>query len=522
MMHQLKAALGGMLAGSVAALVTMLVMLSLRFAWGVATLPELVGDRVAPFLGVWYFLELLARVGGYNQLKQLGVGGVLAGLFVVGAIVGAAYILILTYRRTPRPETSARRRADRVLSAFVVALWLVSVAALWPNLGTNYSGLPLGTAAVATAVGLLVSYAVYGLVLRGLCWFLVAVPYNAREPMAAPRSEGRRALLVAAAGLVAAVGVGAFLRAAYRRAAYAYDGTQYRDPDIQRFTPNERFYVVTKNNIDPWPERSLWRLEIAGSVQRPRTYRFEDLSALPAVAQETTLECISNGVGAGLISNAMWTGVPLRTLLATAGPGATVRDVVCHGVDGYTDTIPLEKAMTETTLVAYQMNGVPLPPRHGYPARLIVPGLVGEKSVKWVTRIELVDHDAKGFYETQGWGPDFVLHTMARFDAPDFATPIPLGAAVLLKGIAFAGDRGVDRAQVSTDDGVTWGDARLAYRGSRLAWVLWTLTWTPRQAGEYRLAVRAIDGTGAVQTPRVRRSAPEGATGYHRVVAHVQ
>ena len=117
--------------------------------------------------------------------------------------------------------------------------------------------------------------------------------------------------------------------------------------------------------------------------------------------------CISNYLGGGLMSNAIWTGLPLRDAVLAAGPRSGATRVVLRGADGYTDTYSLEKALEPTTFVAYGMNGAPLPVRHGYPVRILTPGLFGEKSIKWVTRIELVDHDVKGFYEQQGWGPSF-------------------------------------------------------------------------------------------------------------------
>jgi DMSO/TMAO reductase YedYZ molybdopterin-dependent catalytic subunit len=515
-MNRRTAALAGMLAGGVAALFMVAAMLCLRFLWGIATPSELAGDRLAPFLPVRFFFKLIGLAGGYNQLKQLGVGGVLATLIGLGVIGGGVYAAAL------RDSRGRDSRADRILGAGVAAVWIVSLAVLWPVLGTNYAGLPPDTGAIATAAGLLVSYILYALLLRSLCRFLVPGGSAAAGARAGRSEASRRGFLVAGLGLVGAAAAGALLRDAYRRAAYAYDGTAYQGPGIQPVTPNDRFYVVTKNNLDPSPRLDLWRLEITGRLGRPRRYRYDELRALPAVTQETTLACISNGIGGGLMSNAIWKGVPLRTLLEAAGAASDLREVLCRGLDGYTDTIPAEKALNPTTLLAYEMNGVPLPVRHGFPVRLIVPGLVGEKSVKWITKIDLRDQPVKGFYESQGWGPNFTLHTTSRFDEPDFRTPLPAGRAVLLRGIAFAGDRGVDRVQVSTDDGGTWDDAPLTYRRSPMAWALWAYTWTPPRRGEYRLAVRAIDGTGAVQTGQWHGTVPEGTTGYHRVVARVQ
>ncbi len=313
-------------------------------------------------------------------------------------------------------------------------------------------------------------------------------------------------------------GVGVVL---FKRSTFGYDGMQLGGPGIQPITSNDKFYVVTKNVIDPRVQVSSWQLSIAGLVDRPRTYGFDDLRSMTAVTQETTLSCISNPVGGGLQSNAMWTGIPLADLLAEAGPGDGVIEVLVTSVDGYSDTFSIDKAMERSTLVAYEMNGEPLPQRHGYPARILVPGLFGEKSVKWVTRIELVDFDAQGFYEQQGWGPEFVVPTRSRFTEPDLSQPLDIGATTALRGTAFAGDRGVTSVEVSTDDAKTWNTAELEYSGSPMAWVLWRYDWRPERAGEVSLVVRAVDGMGEVQIAEVRDVAPRGATGYHRVMARV-
>jgi DMSO/TMAO reductase YedYZ molybdopterin-dependent catalytic subunit len=234
--------------------------------------------------------------------------------------------------------------------------------------------------------------------------------------------------------------------------------------------------------------------------------------------------CISNGLGAGLMSNAVWKGVPLRELLHAASPLPGATKVRLYGVDNYADTFPIEKALDPTTLVAYEMNGERLPDRHGLPARIVVPGYFGEKNVKWLTGIELAGPEAEGFYEKQGWGPNFVIPTRSRIDQPDdFAwfslTTIPAG--VPLKGIAFAGDRGVSRVEVSMDAGRTWEDAKIEYPGTKLTWVLWSFAWKPNDAGEHKLIVRATDGAGAVQREEKERGQFSGTTGFHQITVYV-
>ncbi|MBC8162495.1 MAG: molybdopterin-dependent oxidoreductase [Roseiflexaceae bacterium] len=245
--------------------------------------------------------------------------------------------------------------------------------------------------------------------------------------------------------------------------------------------------------------------------------------AFPQVRQETTLMCISNEVPGGLMSNAVWQGVPLATLIEAAGPQSGVVEVLLHAADGYTDTIPFAKALDRTTLLVYAMNGEPLPERHGYPARLLVPGLYGEKSVKWITHVELVDRDVQGFYERQGWGPNFTIRPRARIDQPAGNVVIAAGtASVPIKGVAFGGNRGVARVDVSLNDGQSWQPATLDDAPSLSAWVFWNYAWPSPEPGAYTIVARAVDGDGLEQTAAVQGTAPEGATGYHRITVQIK
>ena len=268
----------------------------------------------------------------------------------------------------------------------------------------------------------------------------------------------------------------------------------------------------------------LWHLEITGFVQNRPMWRYQDLIALPATEQETTLMCISNGLDAGLISNARWKGLPLRDLLAAAGPLSNAARVRLYGTDNYTDTIPLEKAMEPTTLLAYQMNGQPLPDRHGYPLRAIIPGYFGEKHVKWLTRIELAGADAKGFYERQGWGPDFIVPTRSRIDVPYHEARFSirdLSEPIEVRGIAYGGNRGIARVEVSFDDEKTWSDAEIYYSGGKMAWSLWKTNWMPQGPGDHVLVARATDGEGDVQEWEEDRGWFSGVTGLHKILLHV-
>ncbi len=510
----------GALSGMVAALVMILVLALLRLWLEIPTPAELVGDRVGERVPVKPFLNLIGRVGSYGRLKAISVFGVILAVLVLGAIVGAVYARVTERQRLAGGPTVSgfglSWRALVVLAATVALAWVASVAAFWPLLASYYRGAPRGTARLANASALLVAYAVFAVALVVGHRLLVRPPAQAGSGPTVPR---RRVLVAGGAGLGLAVATGGVMRRLYTRSTFGYDGLQVNG-DIQPITPNDRFYVVTQNIIDPQVNRSSWRLEVGGEVERPRYYDFAAINRLPSVVQESTLACISNGVGGGLMSNAAWKGVPLRRLLEDAGPKDGVRDVVFHGVDGYTDTFPLAKAMDPTTLVAYEMNGEPLPQRHGFPVRIIVPGLYGEKNVKWIDRINLSATNEQGFYENQGWGPDFVVQTQSRFTSPTFDRPLSM-APVMLRGTAFAGDRGVTMVEVSVDDGVSWRPATVDYSGSRLTWALWSFAWTPNRPGDHRLVVRATDGTGALQIAKDRTSGPEGATGLHRVMARI-
>jgi DMSO/TMAO reductase YedYZ molybdopterin-dependent catalytic subunit len=515
-----KALTAGLLAGLVAGIAMTVVMLLLA-SFGVATPLAIIGDRLSVFIPPGPFLSIMGRVGGYNHLKQLGVGSTMAGQFLFSAIGGAIYGIFM--RRDP-----ARRATGVTMSIFVLLPIVVVTIALWSVLGTNYRGMPIAVARLITLLGFALSVLVFERIMVSAFRFLAG---PRRESKTGERefspAIGRRALILSGLGLVIAGGGAALMRKLYRVATFSYDGTQYKGRIVQPVTPNDLFYCVTKNVVDPQVNVDLWHLEVNGLVQSPRTYRFQDLKAFSAIEQETTLMCISNGLDAGLISNAVWKGVPMRDLLEAAGPLSHGAKVRLYGVDNYTDTFPLAKAMEPTTLLVYEMNGVALPDRHGYPLRVIVPGYFGEKHVKWLTRIEVATADAKGFYETQGWGPDFMTPTRSRIDVPDhesWFSLAKLNGSIEVKGIAFGGDRGISRVELSFDDGKTWDDADIYYTGGDLAWSLWNAHngWMPNEPGDYTIVVRATDGEGAVQEWESDRSPFSGATGFHKIVVHVR
>jgi len=514
-MSRSKAFSAGLLAGLIAGIAMTVVMLVLA-CFGVATPLAIIGDRLSVFIKPGPFLSIMGRVGGYNHLKQLGVGSTMAGQLFVGALAGAIFGLLM--RRNPQ-----RRVTAWTMSIFVVLPIAAIAIALWAVLGTSYIGLPIASGGAVTLIGFALSVLVFERTLVASFHFLTRPEAGAESGEFTP-AIGRRALILGGLGVLIAGGGVGLLRRLYRIATFSYDGTQYKGRIVQPITPNDLFYCVTKNVIDPRVNVDLWHLEVNGLVQNPTTYRFQDLKGFNQVEQETTLMCISNGLDAGLISNAVWKGITLRDLIDPAGPMADARRVRLFGVDNYTDTIPLEKALDPTTLLAWEMNGRSLPDRHGYPLRAIVPGYFGEKHVKWLTRIELTGDNVKGFYETQGWGPDFMTPTRSRIDAPDHESRFSLGqlsGPIEVKGIAFGGDRGISRVEISDDDGETWTDGNVHYPGTKLTWALWTYQWRPDGPDDYTLVVRATDGEGAVQEWEEDRSPFSGVTGFHKITVHV-
>ena len=514
-MSRSKAFSAGLLAGLVAGIAMTVVMLILA-CFGVATPLAIIGDRLSVFIKPGPFLSIMGRVGGYNHLKQIGVGSTVAGQLFVSALGGALFGLLM--RKDPQ-----RRVTTWTMSIFV-ALPIIAIAiVLWPVLGTSYIGLPIASGGAVTLIGFALSVLVFERTLVASFHFLTRPKAEAESGEFTPEI-GRRALVLGGLGVLIAGGGVALLKKLYRAATFSYDGIQYKGHIVQPITPNDLFYCVTKNVVDPRVNVDLWHLELNGLVQNPATYRFQDLKGFNLVEQETTLMCISNGLDAGLISNAVWKGIALRDLLDLAGPMADAKRVRLSGVDNYTDTIPIEKALESTTILAWEMNGVKLPHRHGYPLRAIVPGYFGEKHVKWLTRIELTGADAKGFYETQGWGPDFITPTRSRIDVPDHESRFSLGqlrGPIEVKGIAFGGDRGISRVELSDDDGETWDDANIHYAGTKLTWALWSYDWRPDSADDYTLVVRATDGEGAVQEWEEDRSPFSGVTGFHKIIVHV-
>jgi DMSO/TMAO reductase YedYZ molybdopterin-dependent catalytic subunit len=261
-----------------------------------------------------------------------------------------------------------------------------------------------------------------------------------------------------------------------------------------------------------------WRLRIHGMVNREATYSFDDLARFEVVEMVTTLTCVSNPVGGKLISTGVWMGYRVADLLAVAGVHADADMMLSTSIDGFTAGTPVE-ALTDgrDALLAVGLNGQPLPIEHGYPARLVVPGLYGYVSAtKWVVEMELTRFDrAEAYWTRQGWAPRAPIKTESRIDVPKAGQKMPMGP-VVFGGAAWAQNRGVRAVEVRIDDGV-WQPAEQGASYSNQTWRLWSFPWQAKSPGKHTITVRATDNTGAVQTADQVGPVPDGATGWHTV-----
>ncbi|MFE3145961.1 MULTISPECIES: sulfite oxidase [unclassified Streptomyces] len=292
-------------------------------------------------------------------------------------------------------------------------------------------------------------------------------------------------------------------------------------------TPNDDFYRVDTALVVPKVDATGWRLHIHGKgVHRPVTHSFDDLLRRELIERDITLTCVSNEVGGPYVGNARWTGVRLADLLAECGVKAPSRggradQLVARSVDGMTIGSPVEDLMDgRDAMLALGMNGEPLPFEHGFPVRMVVPGLYGYVSAcKWIEDIELTTFDSYDpYWVKRGWARKAPIKTESRIDTPKpFARP--KAGTVMVAGVAWAQHRGIDKVEVRIDDG-PWQEAHLAAEDSRDTWRQWSIPWQAGKGG-HTLTVRATDRTGAVQTDRRARTIPDGASGWHSVVVTV-
>ena len=327
----------GAAAGLLGGLTMLAFMAFLRLFFFVASPTEMIFDRAFPFVTVKFFIDALVRAGGYSQLKLQGVYGALGGQLAAATVGGVVYALFVRWRARAGTRDGEHAWIDPrgwlLIVPGVLGVWALFVGLLWPQLLTNYHGRPPAQGDVINALGMLASFGVCGVAIMIFHGLLTTPPRAAVTPAAGePSTAGltRRRFLAGGFGALAAVALAGMLRRLYQLGSFNYDGTQYGGPEVQKITPTDKFYQVTKNLVDPDVARDIWRFDIVGNVETPRVWTFHELTALPAVEQETTMQCISYGVGSGLISNAIWKGIPLPTLLAMVKPKPDSEAVLFH------------------------------------------------------------------------------------------------------------------------------------------------------------------------------------------------
>lgn len=510
-----------LLAGLIAGLCSVLVMSLLRLWAGIPTPMELFGDYYLQTIDVNAFIRLLMTFKNGPKTEPLGLA--LLAMIAIGTLMGLLYA-ILARIKLPTVGYRPGRRELLTALAFALVMTLTAVILFWDQIRQNNLGFPIDTARILTSVGLFLSFAVYA--------FVLCLVYRAWLPKY-PRPHtnvvaARRRLLLARSGSIA-LGIAAGLGAKATIDEFltnfaAYDGmkTSFQNHIIHPISTNDEHYVVTQNVVDPSPNIAVWRLEVSGLVNKPGNYTYDEFQKLPSTSRAITLECIANGPSDHLMGNAIWQGVPFSSLLELhGGAQSTAEYVAFYSVDGYTISQPLKEVLAVDTLLAYRMNGAEIPRRHGYPLRVLLPGHYGEENPKWLTRIALTNDFVGGLYSNQGWynGP---LHTTSRIDQPYATSVISVGETVPMGGIAFAGNRGIQKVEVSVDGGVTWRPTTLDPAISKDSWVFWKTTWRPTASGIYTLMVRAVDGTGAPQISKIQGTVPNGATGYDKLLVTVK
>jgi DMSO/TMAO reductase YedYZ molybdopterin-dependent catalytic subunit len=286
-------------------------------------------------------------------------------------------------------------------------------------------------------------------------------------------------------------------------------------------TSNDDFYRIDTALVVPRVDPQTWSMSITGRVRNPMTLTFDDLLKRPMIERYITLTCVSNEVGGDLIGNARWLGVPIADVLAEADPEPGADQVVSYSVDGFTAGTPTAALRDgRDALFAVAMNGEPLPVEHGFPVRMVVPGLYGYVSAtKWLQKLQLTTFsDFDAYWVPRGWSQQAPIKTGSRIDRPRPGSSVRAGD-VVVAGVAWAQHRGISKVEVRVDGG-PWQSATLAAVASIDTWRLWSWHWTATK-GDHTLEVRATDNAGEVQTDRQAPPIPDGATGYHRADINV-
>src|SRR6266852_2523367 len=490
------AALRGFAWGALAGLALVALMYVAGVFLGLRPLPQALSGPILALMPGFVFgflIDTLQHAG-----KVVEEFGLIVAMVVGLGVLGAAWAV-----------AALRWQTQYLALAFAGIGWLVVVVILLPVSGLGLLGLNSGPATPLIWAALFAAYSV-----------VLQLGQDARGD--AGVDAGRRRLLGTLPVTIGAISLGVLafrLLPDWYQAIFNPPEAGLRGP-APEITPVDNFYVVSKNFSDPVVDAQGWSLTVGGLVDKPMKLSLADLRALPSSTEYVTMECISNNVGGELMSTGSFKGVRLKDLLAMASPRVNGTWAAFKASDGYAESLPMSLIRgAPELLVAYDLDGAPLPAAHGFPARILLPGHYGMKGPKWLDSIELVDHESGGYWEAQGWDHNAVVKTTARFDVPRDGVILKLGA-ISLSGVAFAGTRGINKVEYSTD-GRSWSPADFKPPLSPLTWVLWSAAWTPGKEGAYRLRIRATDSSGVTQDAKSTASYPTGASGYHTIEINV-
>ncbi len=484
-------------AGGVAGVAALLVTLVFRLLGMGVFLPDVAVDFAVGLVPGSVESAFIRAMGGGAKVFALVVAVI---LILVAYGVGAVF-----YRRL---ERLLRKNRWLVMGAYAFGSSAAVLFVVLPLLGGGVAGANTYAGAGAAIVSQFLGGALYA---STLDYFFVEIPAKHPEGF----NPTRRDLLkwgVASAVLavVALYGLSRLIPAV-GRLAFA----SVAEMVAKEVTPTDEFYTVTKNVMDPTVDAGSWRLAVDGLVATPVTHTYTELTGRVLAEEHATLECVSNEVGGNLISTAKWSGVPLGALIDEAGADPAADWVLLSCADGYTVAVPIARARDPATYLVLRMNGEPLRNKHGFPARVLVPGRYGMFSAKWVTRITLVQGEVLGFWQQKGWTNRGDVRPTAIIATPPADSVV--SGPTTIGGIAFAGTRGVGGVEVSTDGGATWNGATLRAALGNLTWILWTFPWTPPTSGSYRILARMVDGTNTPQDPSRSPPFPDGASGYDAI-----
>jgi DMSO/TMAO reductase YedYZ molybdopterin-dependent catalytic subunit len=544
----------GFVAGLAAGVVASGVMLLVSTVFGGISLPEEFGSEITALMPPSMFAYLHQLIGGDAKYYLFYI--ILVGQCLVFALSGGLYNLAIGSRAVTSRTGATRTQLDW-LDGVVLAcvLWLLTGILLLPATGAGIFGSQTAIGLQNSMISLAAVGLVYGLLFAAFQdWLVIAIYRRGKNKATSTEDEDedeetgfglsrrtllKRGFIIAGIGLLGIAAYrfisegGATVSAPVGRLVQQFKSKIVPPPvpnygQIQpvqglshEITSNDQFYIVSKNLFsDPTVNASSWNLVINGEVEHPFSLTYQQLLALPMKKQYESLECISNEVGGPYMSNALWEGVPLNDLLQRAGIKAGASKVVFYAADDYSDSIHLSKALEPTTLLAVHMNGATLPDGHGFPVRMLVPGIYGMKHCKWLTRIQVVNTDYQGYWQQRGWSDEAPVRLNSRIDTPLTGSTLPANRPNYIAGVAFSGNKGISEVDVSLDNGDSWQRATLKRPYSDLTWVLWELPWTAKP-GNYTIIVRAIDLEGNVQDPNPAPPLPNGSSGYHTISVSV-